>query len=173
MAKVRLIVWGYRCERCGHEWIPRDDAQPRICPGCKSPYWDRPRRSEHPAIVMLREIARTPNVKMVRVCGKYLGKRGLIPFDNFYSVEDILSANRDVNIPLTLTGKLMVWGDLPVGVKPAAKNIINDINLLRAAEAIGPLPNGVVCEKVASISPNYCVSLSVLPTEDQPTSQPP
>ena len=24
MAKVQLQVWGYRCERCGHEWLPRD-----------------------------------------------------------------------------------------------------------------------------------------------------
>lgn len=34
---------GYRCERCHHEWIPRDfDSDPRICPKCKSAYWDRP-----------------------------------------------------------------------------------------------------------------------------------
>jgi Zn finger protein HypA/HybF involved in hydrogenase expression len=30
------------CKRCGHEWYPK---QPdvRICPKCKSPYWDRDR----------------------------------------------------------------------------------------------------------------------------------
>lgn len=45
MAKVRLQVWGYRCERCSHEWIPRDfDIEPRVCPKCKSPYWNRPRK---------------------------------------------------------------------------------------------------------------------------------
>jgi predicted Zn-ribbon and HTH transcriptional regulator len=45
MAKVRLVVWGYRCERCGHEWVPRDkDQEPRVCPKCKSPYWARPRK---------------------------------------------------------------------------------------------------------------------------------
>lgn len=39
---------GYRCERCGHEWIPRDadnGSGPRTCPKCKSPYWDRPRKA--------------------------------------------------------------------------------------------------------------------------------
>jgi hypothetical protein len=37
---------GLRCERCSHEWIPRDAAQePAVCPKCKSPYWDRPRKS--------------------------------------------------------------------------------------------------------------------------------
>lgn len=44
MAKVKLTVMGYRCERCAHEWIPRDDQPPRVCPKCKSPYWDRPRQ---------------------------------------------------------------------------------------------------------------------------------
>jgi predicted Zn-ribbon and HTH transcriptional regulator len=43
MAKVTLV--GYRCERCGHEWVPREKGQePRVCPKCKSPYWNMPRR---------------------------------------------------------------------------------------------------------------------------------
>jgi len=42
MPKVQ--IWGYRCERCDHEWVPRDkDVEPKVCPNCKSPYWDRPR----------------------------------------------------------------------------------------------------------------------------------
>ena len=37
---------GYRCERCNHEWIPRrhSDQEPSVCPKCKSPYWNRPRK---------------------------------------------------------------------------------------------------------------------------------
>jgi predicted Zn-ribbon and HTH transcriptional regulator len=47
MSKVKLLVWGYRCERCRHEWVPREKAQePRVCPKCKSPYWNRPRKSQ-------------------------------------------------------------------------------------------------------------------------------
>lgn len=46
MAKIKMTVWGYRCERCGHEWIPRGQFVPKICPSCKSPYWDRPRVNE-------------------------------------------------------------------------------------------------------------------------------
>ncbi len=34
---------GCRC-RCGHEWLPRNDEKPRVCPKCKSPNWDRPKR---------------------------------------------------------------------------------------------------------------------------------
>jgi len=46
MAKM-IQIMGYRCERCGHEWVPRDkDQAPKVCPHCKSPYWDRPRQSD-------------------------------------------------------------------------------------------------------------------------------
>ena len=42
---ARVTLDGYRCERCGHEWVPRNKAEaPKVCPKCKSPYWDRPRR---------------------------------------------------------------------------------------------------------------------------------
>lgn len=47
MAKVPITVMGYRCDRCGHEWVPRgeSDEEPRVCPKCKSPYWNRPRKT--------------------------------------------------------------------------------------------------------------------------------
>lgn len=45
MAKVPITTMGCRCERCEHEWIPRRAARdPRVCPNCKSPYWNRPRK---------------------------------------------------------------------------------------------------------------------------------
>lgn len=41
----RVQLWGYRCERCSHEWVPRDKSQePKVCPRCKSAYWDTPRK---------------------------------------------------------------------------------------------------------------------------------
>lgn len=46
MARVPITVMGFRCERCEYEWIPRDETQePRVCPRCKSPYWNTPRRA--------------------------------------------------------------------------------------------------------------------------------
>ncbi len=47
MAKVPITIMGYRCDRCGHEWIPRgaSEQEPRVCPKCKSPYWNRPRKT--------------------------------------------------------------------------------------------------------------------------------
>src|SRR5437870_2472561 len=46
MGRVPITLMGYRCERCSHEWLPRADGddQPKVCPKCKSPYWNRPRR---------------------------------------------------------------------------------------------------------------------------------
>ena len=45
MARVPITVMGFRCERCDHEWIPRDlKKEPSVCPKCKSPYWNRPRK---------------------------------------------------------------------------------------------------------------------------------
>ena len=42
IGKVQL--WGYRC-RCGHEWLARNKKEvPRVCPDCKSPNWDKPRK---------------------------------------------------------------------------------------------------------------------------------
>jgi Zn finger protein HypA/HybF involved in hydrogenase expression len=29
-----------KCMRCEHQWVPRQ-IDVRICPKCKSPYWDR------------------------------------------------------------------------------------------------------------------------------------
>ena len=45
MAKITLSGW--RCERCGHTWVPKQETagEPRVCPKCKSPYWNRPRKT--------------------------------------------------------------------------------------------------------------------------------
>jgi hypothetical protein len=45
MAKIKVTLPGFRCDRCGHEWAPRKaNAQPVVCPSCKSPYWDKPKK---------------------------------------------------------------------------------------------------------------------------------
>ena len=36
----------FKCKRCGHEWTPRNSNPPKVCPKCKSPYWDRERRKK-------------------------------------------------------------------------------------------------------------------------------
>ena len=39
----KVLIEGNRCYRCGHTWTQRDEEKPRICPKCKSPYWDKPK----------------------------------------------------------------------------------------------------------------------------------
>lgn len=45
LGAAEITVLGCRC-RCGHEWIARDRERPRVCPKCKSPNWDRPKKWE-------------------------------------------------------------------------------------------------------------------------------
>lgn len=42
----RTTLEGWWCYRCEHKWIPRDESHPKVCPKCKSPYWDTPRKDE-------------------------------------------------------------------------------------------------------------------------------
>jgi len=42
----RVLILGHRCYRCEHEWRPRNiDDLPKVCPNCKSPYWDTEKKS--------------------------------------------------------------------------------------------------------------------------------
>jgi len=49
-SKIKLT-----CERCGHVWHPylRDGHLPKKCPGCMSPYWDKP--MTYPKISLARK----------------------------------------------------------------------------------------------------------------------
>lgn len=50
MAIVKKMMTVFICERCEHEWVPRDPEKPPIvCPSCKNPYWQRPRENPTPA----------------------------------------------------------------------------------------------------------------------------
>jgi predicted Zn-ribbon and HTH transcriptional regulator len=43
-----VSLQGARC-RCGHEWLPRGVERPSVCPKCKSPRWDKPKKFERKA----------------------------------------------------------------------------------------------------------------------------
>jgi hypothetical protein len=42
---VEITMLSCRC-RCGHEWIARQNERPRVCPKCKTPNWDKPKKWE-------------------------------------------------------------------------------------------------------------------------------
>ncbi len=45
MPIVEIKIKGFKCERCEHEWVPNNiNIEPKVCPKCKSPYWNTPRR---------------------------------------------------------------------------------------------------------------------------------
>ena len=48
MGRIPITVMGYRCERCTHEWIPKNfnNGAPKVCPACKSPYWNTPKKEK-------------------------------------------------------------------------------------------------------------------------------
>jgi predicted Zn-ribbon and HTH transcriptional regulator len=36
-----ILLPSLECKRCGHQWYPRGPKMPRVCPKCKSPYWNK------------------------------------------------------------------------------------------------------------------------------------
>ncbi|MGD0528510.1 MAG: hypothetical protein ABSE49_25475 [Polyangiaceae bacterium] len=57
MAITQMTIPRCKCERCGHDWIARrprhvraeqvleELPKPRMCPKCKTAWWDTPRAS--------------------------------------------------------------------------------------------------------------------------------
>jgi predicted Zn-ribbon and HTH transcriptional regulator len=39
-----IMLPKYQCQRCSHSWIPRAEEIPTVCPKCKSPWWNKPRK---------------------------------------------------------------------------------------------------------------------------------
>ena len=46
-----VMIEGYLCERCQYRWGSRSGSglrsknDPKVCPKCKTPYWNLPRRN--------------------------------------------------------------------------------------------------------------------------------
>lgn len=40
---MEITIVTLSCKRCGHKWSPRGSTV-RICPKCKSAYWDKERK---------------------------------------------------------------------------------------------------------------------------------
>ena len=43
-AGANIQLTGHKCYRCRHEWLPHHkNILPKVCPKCKTPYWDKPK----------------------------------------------------------------------------------------------------------------------------------
>jgi hypothetical protein len=38
------VITLQNCKRCGKTWFPRTPGTPKICPTCKTTYWDTPKK---------------------------------------------------------------------------------------------------------------------------------
>lgn len=49
--KPKTIRTMFQCKRCSYRWFGRISRPAKVCPGCKTPYWDKPRtvKSKKPA----------------------------------------------------------------------------------------------------------------------------
>ena len=43
---ARIKIPGFRCEKCGHEWVQRGKREPVQCPKCKSVRFNEPRKEK-------------------------------------------------------------------------------------------------------------------------------
>ena len=45
----------FSCTRCGHEWTPRGNGSPKVCPACNTVFWNRPRERNYPERLRARQ----------------------------------------------------------------------------------------------------------------------
>lgn len=63
MSRVPITIMGFRCDQCGHEWLPKsrvqDSGSPRRCPKCKSLKWDSPPSTSQVGYDLFRDKVRS------------------------------------------------------------------------------------------------------------------
>jgi hypothetical protein len=74
---VEILLKGFQCRRCGHQWKPRKEGVPAKCPSCDSPHWQRPRGeglAAHLAeVFQLYEVPEDQRDKIIAYVQQYRG----------------------------------------------------------------------------------------------------
>ncbi len=55
----KITLNGYSCIRCNYKWFPRSKSKPKVCPKCKSAYWNTPRRRD--ILKIIKKIVKQEN----------------------------------------------------------------------------------------------------------------
>ncbi len=64
------------CFRCYHNWKKRKETNPKYCPKCKSPYWNKPRKKVSKEFVLkMRETIINIHNTIIKLSGGELGER--------------------------------------------------------------------------------------------------
>lgn len=56
---ANVLIIGHKCHRCSHKWVPErlDFSKiPKVCPKCKSPYWDTPKQDKKRPVVNKQKV---------------------------------------------------------------------------------------------------------------------
>ena len=64
---METAITRLNCKRCGHKWNPRK-TEVRICPKCKSPYFDRPPRK---AVEKASALPQNQKTTLFKPAGEY------------------------------------------------------------------------------------------------------
>ena len=43
---MKIIITKLKCKRCLWKWYPKTENIPKVCPHCKSPYWNIERKTK-------------------------------------------------------------------------------------------------------------------------------
>ncbi|RLG16289.1 hypothetical protein DRN69_01175 [Candidatus Pacearchaeota archaeon] len=63
------------CFRCYHTWRRRKEKLPKVCPKCKSPYWNKPRkRASKEIVIKIKETIVNIHDAIIKLSG---GERGI------------------------------------------------------------------------------------------------
>jgi hypothetical protein len=74
---VQILLKGYQCLRCGHQWKPRKKTTPLKWPACDSPNWKQPRREGMPPhleeVFRLYEVPADQRAEIIRYAAQHPG----------------------------------------------------------------------------------------------------
>lgn len=67
MSNINITKKGFKCLRCGYEWIPRKHSKkigeaPKLCPKCRTYLWNKPKRSDKDKAISNRDVKKIAKI---------------------------------------------------------------------------------------------------------------